>query len=145
MRSLWKKKEETHQVLYPEGRREERRKGGARVGLTSPPLRGSGEGCSRPPLPLLPASLLAQTHSEPGKQKHRSHPDFHQPGDELLLTLKRERSRKSLCAVVFVGSSRDDWSSSFQSRSCPRICSSGAAFSATPTHTQHKQLVTLAS
>ena len=28
MRSLWKKREETHQVLYPEGRREERRKGG---------------------------------------------------------------------------------------------------------------------
>ena len=74
-----------------------------------------------------------------GKQKHTSYPDFHQPGNELLLTLKRERSRKSLCAVVSVGSSRDDWSSSFQSRSCPRICSSGAAFSATPTHTQQSK------
>lgn len=74
-------------------RRKKRKRGSGvqsatKMGLTSPPLRGSEEGCTRPPLPLLPASLLAQTHNEPGGQTHRSRPDLHQPGDEFQYYLE---------------------------------------------------------
>lgn len=106
MRSLRKEREETHEVLYLEGKEKEEKEGaGFKVqlkwGLTSPPLRGSEEGCTRPPLPLLPASLLAQTHNEPGGQTHRSRPDLHQPGDEFQYYLEEGAvSEEFVCGGV---------------------------------------------
>ena len=108
MRSLWKEREETYKVLYLEGKeKKEKERGGGgvqsvtKLGLTFPPLQGSEEGCTHPPPPLLPASLLAQTHSEPGGQTHRSRPDFHQPGDKFQYYLEEGAvSEEFVCSGV---------------------------------------------
>lgn len=138
MRSLRKEREETREVLYLEGKEKEEKEGaGFKVQLKWGSLLFLS-GVQRRDVPVhhCHCSLLRCLHKLTMNLGDRHIGVVQTSTNQVMsfnITLKRERSLKSLCAVVSVGSSRDDWSSSFQSRSCPRICSSGAAFSATPT------------